>query len=190
MQRNIVETILGAVVLLVAGAFMFFFYRTTDIKPVNGYELSASFDKADGLETGSPVRIAGVKVGQVLGFELDKKTYRAIVHLNIAAGIDLPADTSAVISSAGLLDGKFITLQPGSDEELLQPGGKIEYGQSTPSLEQMLGQFIFAVTKKDSKDSSSEDAPKEEAPASQKSEAPAPAPENAASGKDGAPDHP
>lgn len=187
MQRNIVETILGAAVLLVAGAFMFFFYRTTDIKPVSGYELSASFDKADGLETGSPVRIAGVKIGQVLGFELDKKTYRAIVRLNIAAGIDLPADTSAVISSAGLLDGKFITLQPGNDEELLQPGGKIEYGQSTPSLEQMLGQFIFAVTKKDAP---KEDTPKEEAPAPQKSEA-TPAPEQTAGEKqDAAPDHP
>jgi phospholipid/cholesterol/gamma-HCH transport system substrate-binding protein len=166
MQRNIVETILGAVVLLVAAGFVFFFYRTTDIKPATGYEITASFEKVDGLETGSPVRIGGVRVGQVLGFELDKKNYRAVVHMNIDNGIDLPVDTSAVITSAGLLDGKYMTLQPGNDEEILKPNGKIEYTQTTPSLEQMLGQFVFSMNKnKEGGDSASgngeDNAPKE-----------------------------
>lgn len=168
MQRNVVETILGAVVLLVALAFMFFFYRTTDITPASGYELVAEFDKIDGLETGSPVRIGGVRIGQVTNFELDKKNYRAVVHMNIDNGIQLPADTSAVIASAGLLDGKFLTLQPGNEEEMLQPGGRIEYTQSTASLEQLLGQVVFSMTKE--KDKSSD---------SSASAAPAPAPEPA-----------
>ena len=152
MQRNIAETVLGAVVLLVAGGFLFFFYRTTDIKPASGYELTAAFSKIDGLEAGSPVRISGVKVGQVLGFELDKDTYHAIVHMNIDSSVKLPKDTSAVVASAGLLDGKFMTLQPGGDEEMLKPGDRIEFTQSTPSLEQMLGQVIFSVTKGNKKD--------------------------------------
>lgn len=166
MQRNVVETILGAVVLLVALAFMFFFYRTTDITPATGYELVAEFDKIDGLETGSPVRIGGVRVGQVLYFELDKKNYRAVVHMNIDSGIQLPVDTSAVIASAGLLDGKFLTLQPGNEDDMLQPGGRIEYTQSTASLEQLLGQVVFSMTKEKDKPSDSTDAP-----------APAPTPE-------------
>jgi phospholipid/cholesterol/gamma-HCH transport system substrate-binding protein len=148
MQRNIAETVLGAVVLLVAGGFLFFFYRTTDIKPASGYEITAAFSKIDGLEAGSPVRISGVKVGQVLGFELDKDTYHAIVHMNIDSSVKLPKDTSAVIASAGLLDGKFMTLQPGGDDEPLKPGDRIEFTQSTPSLEQMLGQVIFSMNKK------------------------------------------
>lgn len=164
MQRNIVETVLGAVVLLVAAGFVFFFYRTTDIKPATGYVVTAEFDKIDGLEAGSPVRIGGVKVGQVLGFALDKKNYRAIVRMNIDNGIDLPLDTSAVISSAGLLDGKFLTLQPGADEEMIKPdgSGRIDFTQSTPSLEQLLGQFIFAVSKDKNKSAGDEDAAPEE----------------------------
>lgn len=151
MQRNIVETILGAVVLLVAGSFLFFFYRTTDIKPTAGYELTAHFSKIDGLETGSPVRISGVKVGQVTSFDLDPDTYQAVVRLNIQDSVHLPKDTAAVVASAGMLDGKFMTLEPGSDEEMLGAGDRIRYTQSTPSLEQLLGQVIFSLNK-DSKE--------------------------------------
>ncbi|MDI1228092.1 MAG: outer membrane lipid asymmetry maintenance protein MlaD [bacterium] len=175
MQRNMAETVLGAVVLLVAGAFMLFFYRATDIAPQTGYQLVAEFDRIDGLDAGAPVRIGGVKVGQVLGFELNKETYRAIVHLTVDEQIKLPTDSSAVIVSAGLLDGKFLTLQPGSEDEMLKNGGRIEYTQSTASLEQLLGQVIFSLTKdKDDKGSSEAPAP-EQAPT--QAPAPAPAPE-------------
>lgn len=150
MQRNIVETFLGGAVLTVAAGFLIFFYRTTDIKPATGYEISANFSKIDGLQTGSPVRISGVKVGQVVDFKLDPENYTAVVTMNIDDGIKVPKDTAAVIASAGLLDGKFMTLEPGSDEEMLEPGGHLDYTQSTPSLEQLLGQVIFSLTKEKS----------------------------------------
>lgn len=147
MQKNLVETILGAVVLLVAGGFLTFFYKTTDIRPSSGYTLTAAFSKIDGLDSGSPVRVSGVKVGQVLDFKLDPKNFRAIVRMNINDGINLPKDTAAVIASSGLLDGKFLTLEPGADEEFLKPGDQIEFTQSTPGLEQLLGQVIFSLNK-------------------------------------------
>lgn len=147
MKRNVVETILGAVVLAVAGGFLFFFYRTTDIAPVAGYEVTAAFSKIDGLEIGSPVRVSGVKVGQVLDFHLDLENYTAVVRMNIADGVNLPKDTAAVISSGGLMDGKFMTLEPGADEDMLKPGDRIAYTQSTPSLEQLLGQVVFSLSK-------------------------------------------
>lgn len=153
MQRNVMETILGAVVLVVAGGFLTFAYKTIDIAPSSGYEITANFSKVDGLEPGSPVRISGVKVGQVMGFSLNPENYMAVVRMNIDDGIKIPADTAAVVASAGLLDGKFMSLEPGGDEEILQAGGKLEYTQSTPGLEQLLGQVIFSMTKdKDDKD--------------------------------------
>lgn len=145
MKRNIVETILGAVVLVVAAGFLTFFYKTTDIKPSSGYEITAAFSKIDGLETGSAVKISGVKVGQVVDFALNENNFRAIVKMNIKNGIKIPLDTAAIIASEGLLGGKFLSLEPGSDEEILEPGDQIEFTQSTPGLEQLLGQVIFSM---------------------------------------------
>lgn len=151
MNRNIVETVLGAVVLLVASVFLAFFYKVTDIKPTSGYEITAAFSKIDGLETGSPVKISGVKVGQVIAFSLDSNNYRAIVRMNIQNDIKIPSDTAAVIASDGLLGNKFMSLEPGSDEEFLSPGEQIEFTQSTPGLEQLLGQVIFSMQKDEKK---------------------------------------
>jgi phospholipid/cholesterol/gamma-HCH transport system substrate-binding protein len=173
MQRNIVETVLGAVVLLVAAGFLLYFSRATEIRAAEGgYNLTANFSSVDGLQTGAPVRVSGVKVGQVTGFRLDTRSYAAIVTMNINEGVKLPKDTSAVVASAGLLDGKFMTLQPGSEDDLLKGGDRIEYTQSTPSLEQLLGQVIFSLNK-DKDDSKKGGGKKAPEPGAAKSSAPA-----------------
>lgn len=150
MKRNAFETVLGAVVILVAGAFFFFFYKTTDLAPTSGYTVTAAFSKIDGLAPGSSVRISGVKVGRVMDFKLDEN-YQALVTLHIDESVKLPMDTSATIASEGLLGGKFLSLEPGADEVYLEEGGRLMYTQSTPGLEQLLGQVIFSMTK-DKKD--------------------------------------
>lgn len=146
MQRNVMETVLGAVVLLVAGGFLFFFSQKADLAPREGYVINAKFNKIDGLETGSPVKISGVNVGKVIDFSLDPTHFQAIVRLHINSGIELSADTAAVISSAGLLDGKFMTLMPGNEEDILKPGDTITDTQAAPSLEELLGKYIFSIS--------------------------------------------
>lgn len=146
MQRNIAETVLGFVVLVVAAGFLFFFQRNVGAQGGDGYALTALFNKIDGLQVGSPVRVSGVDVGKVTAFRLNPDNYQAEVVIDVRNDVKLPRDTAAVIASAGLLDGKFMTLEPGADEEFLEAGGRIEYTQSTPSLEQLLGQVIFSLT--------------------------------------------
>jgi phospholipid/cholesterol/gamma-HCH transport system substrate-binding protein len=144
VSRNVIETILGAVVLLVAVGFGAWAYGRSNMGDgAGGYELVAKFDRVDGLEVGSDVRMSGIKVGRVLAQTLDPQTYRAEVRFSVREGIQLPADSSAQIASTGLLGGKFLSLTPGGDEKMLADGGEITLTQSSVNLEDLIGKFIY-----------------------------------------------
>lgn len=144
MSRNIVETILGAVVLAVAIGFLVWAYDRSSAGDPGGYTLNAKFDRVDGLEVGGDVRISGIKVGQVLAQQLDPVTYRAQVTFSVREGIEVPSDSSAAIVSSGLLGGKYLALVPGGDEQLLADGGEITLTQSSVNFEDLIGRYIFS----------------------------------------------
>jgi phospholipid/cholesterol/gamma-HCH transport system substrate-binding protein len=145
-RRHTGEVLTGAVVLLVAAGFLIYAIAHTGRSAVSGYDLHATFDHIDGMGVGSDVRLAGVKVGSVIDAKIDPKSYLANVTLTVRNGIELPKDTSAEVTSEGLLGGKFLNLTPGGDPSMLQPGQTITITQSSVSLEQLLGKFIFSVT--------------------------------------------
>lgn len=144
MQRNVLETIMGGVVLAVAAFFLVFAYTSSDIARVGGYELYAKFDRVDGLQEGSDVRLSGIKVGTVVNETLEPETYLAVLTLSIDPRVTLPADTVAKIMSDGLLGGKYLALDPGGDERMLQPGDEIQFTQSSINLEDLIGRYIFS----------------------------------------------
>lgn len=143
MTRNLLETLLGAIVLVIAIGFLTFAYRSSQIRNNDGYELIARFDRVDGLERGSDVRISGIKIGTVIDQSLDPETYRAEVRFSIRDDIRLPADTSAAVVSNGLLGGKYLALVPGGDIEMLEPGDEITLTQSAVNFEDLIGHMIF-----------------------------------------------
>lgn len=145
MRRNVIETVLGGVVLAVAGFFLAFAYSSANLRKVDGYEVSAAFSSIAGLQNGSDVRISGVKVGAVTALTLDPKTYQAVVKMTIDPSVKLTKDTAAIIASESLLGGKFLSLEPGGEDGFIPPGGRIQYTQSTPGIEQLLGQVIFSL---------------------------------------------
>ncbi len=71
MNGNLFEALIGAVVLVVAAVFLVFAFTTADIGTVQGYQVVAKFDRVDGLNIGSDVRLSGIKVGTVTSQELD-----------------------------------------------------------------------------------------------------------------------
>lgn len=144
MTRNLLETLLGAVVLIVAVGFLTFAYRSSQVQGNDGYELTARFDKVDGLERGSDVRISGIKVGSVVDQQLDPKTFRAEVRFTMRDDVELPSDTSAAVVSDGLLGGKYLALVPGGDVEMLAPGDEVTLTQSAVNLEDLIGHMIFS----------------------------------------------
>ena len=146
MRRNIIETGLGAVVIIVAVLFLVFSYEISDTGPTRGYDLLAKFNAIDGLTAGSDVRIAGVKVGTVIDEWIDQKEYRAVVKMTVEQGIQVPEDTVVRISSAGLLGGKYIKLEPGGSKVMLKDGQTLKNTRDVISLEELLGKVIFLVT--------------------------------------------
>ena len=145
-QRNISELLAGAVVLAVAVGFLGYAVANTGRGGSSGYILHAKFDRIDGLSVGSDVRVAGVKVGSITSARIDSATYQALVDFSVQQAIRMPRDSSAQVTSDGLLGGKFLSLVPGGDEKMLPDGGDVTITQSAASLEDLLGKFIFSVS--------------------------------------------
>lgn len=146
MGRNLVETVMGAVVLMIAGFFLVFAYNTSNLRPIAGYSVRAMFSSVEGLEPGSDVRIGGVKVGSVTGQRLHPGDYRAELIMSIREGIKLPVDTKAIISGDSLLGGKNVKLEPGGSDKFIAAGGEITKTEGAVILEQTLGRAIFLLT--------------------------------------------
>ena len=141
MRHNLVETLMGAVVLAAAGAFIAFAYTNTDIRTVSGYEITARFDRIDGLTLGADVRLSGIKVGTVVGEELDKKTYYAIVRFTVENSVRLPEDTVAKITTEGLLGTHYLALSPGASDVMLKAGDEIVDTQGSVDLMTLISKF-------------------------------------------------
>lgn len=146
-RRNPSELVAGAVVLLVALGFLGFAVVNTGRGGGGGdYTLNARFDRIDGLAIGSDVRVAGVKVGTITETQIDPKTYQALVTFDVRQSIKVPRDSSAQVTSDGLLGGRFLSLVPGGDDKMIPAGGTVSITQSALSLEDLLGKFIFSVS--------------------------------------------
>ena len=105
MQRNMLEAVMGAIVLLTAVAFVSLAYEAANIRGTDGYELEAEFGATGGLSGGDDVRISGIKVGRISRQELDPVTYAARIVMSLDERIRIPADSSARITAASLLGG-------------------------------------------------------------------------------------
>ena len=143
MSGNLVETLIGAVVLVVAGAFLYFAFSRADVGSVDGYTVVAKFDKVDGINVGSDVLLGGIKIGTVSDQKLDLKTYLAVLSITLRDDIKLPTDSSIKITSSGLLGENYLSIEPGAEEEFLKDGDEIEHTQGAINLTDLIGKAIY-----------------------------------------------
>jgi phospholipid/cholesterol/gamma-HCH transport system substrate-binding protein len=140
-QNNVSETVIGAVVVFAAAIFLIFAYLHTSSGGVSGYELNARMPKVDGLGVGTDVRLAGIKIGSVSDLTLDPKTYLVTVHMNIRDDIKIPADSSLLVTSAGILGSSYLSITPGGDDKMLAAGGYFDNVQGSIDLMNLVGRF-------------------------------------------------
>src|SRR5262245_6440619 len=134
MHRNVIETIMGGVVLIVAVVFLVFAYSSSSSGTVSGYVLTARFNNVSGVNPGTDVRLSGIKVGSVVDTRLDPADYNALVSLSIKNSVSLPADTVVRVWSDGLLSPNYLDLLPGGDEKMLKDGDRIVNTQDPINL--------------------------------------------------------
>jgi len=146
MRKQVIESVMGAVVLMVAAYFLVFAYTAAQVEEVEGYHVKANFLKIGGLSEGSDVRISGIKVGSVISSKLDQDTFEASLILSIRPDIKLPVDTVASIASQGLMGDKYIRLEPGALPDHLLNGDILKNTKDYKSLEDTVGEFIFLAT--------------------------------------------
>jgi phospholipid/cholesterol/gamma-HCH transport system substrate-binding protein len=144
MKNSTVETLIGAAVVVIAAGFFFFAYQSSGRGAASGsYTLSAEFDNAEGVNVGTDVRIAGVKIGSVTGFTLNPENFQAKTDMEIDPKVKLTDDATAKVTSEGLLGSKFISLEQGGSETLLADGGVVSNTQGAVDIWSLISQAMF-----------------------------------------------
>ena len=141
-SREAREIVIGGAVIVVLALVLAYSYGGSRVKPAVGvYTLIAKFNRVDGLAEGADVFLAGIKVGTVSGQTLDDN-YRAVVALQLDSAVRLPADTAVAIHTDGLFGDKFVVLDPGGDEDTLEPGDEITFTQDAMIVSELLDLII------------------------------------------------
>lgn len=149
MQNRVVETIVGFLVICLALYSFIFFYKVSNYsKESDGYFLNAYFQNIEGLSEGNDVKLSGIKIGYIDKLTLEKDTYLAVVKLKIKNGVSVPSDSRAIVSTSGIIGGKYIRIDPGAADDNLKDNGKIKFTQSAISIEDLIGKFVYSMTNK------------------------------------------
>jgi phospholipid/cholesterol/gamma-HCH transport system substrate-binding protein len=145
MSRKLPELLTGFAVIIIAAVFLVYALGQAGAVSAGGYPLRAQFSSIGGLTVGSDVKIGGVVIGHVAEEHLDTNTYAAVVRLVIDDKIKIPEDSSASITSDGLLSGNYVAVSPGGSDTMLAAGQAFSVTQSAINIEDLLGKFIFSM---------------------------------------------
>ena len=143
-----VEFGVGLLVLAAIGAIFLLAFKVSALDSLIGkksYAIYAKFENIGGLKVRAPVKIGGVRIGEVSNISLDTDDLLPVVTLAINSKYSqLPTETAASILTTGLLGEQFISMSIGGDDIYLQAGDTIEDTQSAIVLEDLISQLIFS----------------------------------------------
>jgi phospholipid/cholesterol/gamma-HCH transport system substrate-binding protein len=138
----------GLFIVLGFAALAYLATQTSSIANVHQgdtYTLDARFANIGQLKERAPVKIAGVRIGQVQSISLVAGSDVADVKLAIDRKYqDIPRDSVAAVFTSGLLGDQYIGIEYGTAKQALEPGGTIALTRPAQQLEEMLGKFFGA----------------------------------------------
>lgn len=138
----------GLFIVLGFAALAYLATQTSSVANVrqgDSYVVDAQFTNIGQLKERAPVKVAGVRVGQVQSIALKPGGDVADVKLSIEKAYDrIPQDSVATIFTSGLLGDQYVGIEYGSAKQVVAAGGTLARTKSTQPLEEMLGKFFGA----------------------------------------------
>ena len=129
MKKIDLEFKVGLFVVVALLALGVLVYKTGDFYMKPGYTVRFLFHSISGIDKGSPVRLAGVNVGQVTAINIlrdSKGSSQVEVLARINQGAYVEDDSDVRINSQGLLGEKYVEILPGtSGHNTLSEGGTL-----------------------------------------------------------------
>lgn len=141
--------------LFIAGGivlFGLFIFMITNMKLFQKtYEVRVLFRYASGIDSGAPVRLAGVQVGEVKRVKIiyDPETERPIVEvdLDIQQGVRIRQNAVVLINTLGILGERYIEILPGTKDKPLVHDGDVLIGRDSVPLAQ-LADLAYQIARK------------------------------------------
>lgn len=136
---------MGAIALAIILVFTYLAF-TKDIPFTHGYQVTAYFENVSNLKPRSPVRIAGVNVGQVKTVGRDEGSAQVKVVMEMKdIALPIHADATAKVRPRIFLEGNgFVDLNPGTPgAPEIESGGTIPAAQTSTYTQ--LDQVLSAV---------------------------------------------
>lgn len=100
------------------------------------YSIYTTLPSAEGIQFGSQVTMAGVKVGRVGTIDLTSDG-KARVSLELDKVVALPDDSKVTVKSMGLLGDRSVHLLPGQSSNVVTPGAEVPYTTGESDLDEL-----------------------------------------------------
>ncbi len=143
MEKNYLELTVGSIVLAASLLFVTHIYaiRVGLGFSTQKHSYAAKFNNVEGISVGSPVKIGGVKIGEVSDINLDKEFFLVTVNIKIQSDIKIPKDSSIMVASSGIFGGKYLEIKPGNQDDFIKEDGFFASTQSSLNLEGLISKF-------------------------------------------------
>ena len=116
-------------------------FKTGDLYLKPGYMVRLIFDTVSGIDNGSPVRLAGVTVGEVKEIHVvrsESGETQVEVHARIDQGVYLEDDARPRITTSGFLGEKYIEIFPGTSGNKAIGGEGVLTGHEPSNMDDVL----------------------------------------------------
>ena len=149
MKKANLEFKVGIFVFLALVTLLVLVFKTGDFYMKPGYTARFIFDFVSGVDKGSPVRLAGVNVGEVTGIQIIRNAAgatQAEVTARIDQGISIEEDADVRINTLGLLGEKYVEILPGPGQGRVLKAGEGLMGAGAVSELQLTQQFARVLS--------------------------------------------